>query len=263
MGIMWNESCSILIYRFEQAMARKRGALTIRKRSHSAPGVLCVRRSEKRKAWSDSNMKAAMTAVEEGMSVSQAAKSHGVPKTTLYDRVSGRVIHGVKPGPRPYLSPTEEKDLGQFLKDCAKVGYGKTRKDVLGIAQSIANEKGLLKSSRVSEGWWRRFLERQADLSLRQGDSTAHVRMDAINSETIDQYFSLLHDTLSTHGLLDKPAQIYNVDESGVPLNPRPPKVVTAKGRTTKKVRYRTSRSDYNHCVCERCWSSNSADGDL
>ena len=36
--------------------------------------------------------------------------------------------------------------------------------------------------------------ERQGDLSLRQGDSTAHVRMDAM----IDHYFSLLKDTLST-----------------------------------------------------------------
>ena len=224
-------------------MLRRKKSITIRKRSKSAPATLCVcrRRSEKRKEWTDDNMKAAMKAVAEGESATQAARNHGVPKTTLLDRISGRVIHGVKPGPRPYLSPGEERDLGQFLKDCAKVGYGKTRKDVLGIVQSVADDKGLLKSARVSEGWWRRFLERQGDLSLRQGDSTAHVRMDAVNKETIDQYFSLLHDTLSTHGLLNKPSQIYNVDESGMPFNPRPPKVVTAKGRKTKKVRYRSS----------------------
>jgi len=78
-------------------------------------------------------------------------------------------------------------------------------------------------------------LECQSDLSLRQGDSTAH------DKETIDQYFSLLHDTLSAHDLLNKPSQIYNVDESGIPLNPRPPKVVSAKGRKTKKVQYRSS----------------------
>lgn len=65
--------------------------------------------------------------------------------------------------------------------------------------------------------------------------------MHAINRETLDQYFSLLEDTLTEHDLLDKPSQLYNVDESGVPFNPRPPKIVTAKGRKTKKVRYRTS----------------------
>ena len=99
----------------------------------------------------------------------------------------------------------------------------------------------LVDADHVSGGWWRRFIERQGDLSLRQGDSTAHVRMDAMNQETMDHYFSLLHDTLSTHGLLDKPSQIYNVDETDIPFNPRSPKVITTKGRVTKKVRYRTS----------------------
>ena len=107
--------------------------------------------------------------------------------------------------------------------------------------ESAAEEGGRLRADHVSDGWWRRFKERQGDLSLRQGDSTAHVRMDAMNQETIDHYFTLLHDTLSEHGLLDKPSQIYNVDETGVPLNPRPIKVITTRGRVTKKVRYRTS----------------------
>ena len=38
------------------------------------------------------------------------------------------------------------------------------------------------------------------------------------------------------HNLVDKPLQIYNVDESGVPLDPKPPKVITKKG--SKNVRY-------------------------
>ena len=47
--------------------------------------------------------------------MSGAARDYGVPKMTLFDRVSGRMIHGVKPGPRPYLSPREEGTLGHFL----------------------------------------------------------------------------------------------------------------------------------------------------
>ena len=65
--------------------------------------------------------------------------------------------------------------------------------------------------------------------------------MDAMNHETIDHYFSLLHDTLVTHYLLDKPAKLYNVDETGVLFNPRPPKIVSTKGRETKKVRHLSS----------------------
>ena len=131
-------------------MPRKRRSITTqRKRSKSAPAVLfrgSKRRSEKRKTWSDDSMKAALKAtlkaVENGQSVSGAARDYGIPKTTLFDHVSGRVIHGVKPGPRPYLSPREEGTLGHFLKHCAKLGYGKTKKDVLAIAESTAIIKG-------------------------------------------------------------------------------------------------------------------------
>ena len=186
-------------------------------------------------------MTRAMKAVQEGQSISQAARVFGVPKTTLYDRVSGRVQHGTTPGPQSYLNSKEEKELSSYLKHCDRVGYGKTRRDVLTIVHTAAPEKGVLRTNRISQGWWHRFIERQKDLSLRQGDVTAHVRMDAMNQDTMNHYFSLLHQTLSTHELLDKPAQIYNVDESGVPFNPRPPKVVSPKGRKMKKVRYRSS----------------------
>jgi len=38
------------------------------------------------------------------------------------------------------------------------VGYGKTRKQVMNIAES-AREKGLLRKCRISDGWFRRFIE--------------------------------------------------------------------------------------------------------
>ena len=173
----------------------------------------------------------------------RAARDHGVPKTTLHDRVCGRVVHDINHGFKPYLNSAEEKELGSYLKHSAKVGYGKTRRDVLCLVQTAATEKRVLRSSRVSEGWWWRFLEQQSNLSLRQGDSTAHIRMDAMNQETIDHYFSLLHDTLVTHELLNKPAQIYNVDETGIPFNPFPLNIVSTEGKETKKVRYRSSGS--------------------
>ena len=111
--------------------------------------------------------------------------------------------------------------------------------DAMGIAESVAVDKGVLKGEKISVGWWRRFLERQPNLTLRRGDSTAHVRMDAVNQETMDQYFSLLGEVFMEHSLVDKPSQIYNVDESGVPLDPKPPNIITKKG--SKKVRYRVS----------------------
>ena len=76
------------------------------------------------------------------------------------------------------------------------IGYGRSRRDVMNIAEAVAKQKGLLRKSKITQGWWREFLKRQDDLSLQRGDNTANVRMDAVNEDTITHYFDLLKKTL-------------------------------------------------------------------
>jgi len=59
--------------------------------------------------------------------------------------------------------------LAEFLEITAEVGYVKTRKQGMNIAESTAKEKGLFTKHRISDGWFRRFIERQPQLSLRKG----------------------------------------------------------------------------------------------
>jgi len=50
------------------------------------------------------------------------------------------------------------------------------------------------------------------------------VWLDAMNKrEALEKYFSLLKRTLEENDLMNKPSQIYNIDESGVPLDHRSP----------------------------------------
>jgi len=108
--------------------------------------------------------------------------------------------------------------------------------DEKAIVEGAARDKEVLKKDKISPGWWRKFLERQDDLTLRKGDNTAHSRMNAVNSETMEHYFSLLKDTLTKNGLSNAPHQIYNV---GVPLDPKALNVVTERG--SKKVYTRST----------------------
>lgn len=147
-----------------------------------------------------------------------------MPRQTLRDRVSGRVTHGTKPGPKPYLSSVEEHKLGNFLVDVAKAGYGKSRKQIKELAEAVVHDKAVLKGKKISDGWFRRFMERQPHLRLRNG-----LRKQG------DDEFDLLKNVLTENDLMESPNQIYNVDETGMPLDHRPPKVVTKKGQ--KKVR--------------------------
>jgi hypothetical protein len=53
------------------------------------------------------------------------------------------------------LDEEEEQTLSDHLVEAAKVGYGKTRKQVLSIVEGVAREKNILRpsrSNRVSDG---------------------------------------------------------------------------------------------------------------
>ena len=71
--------------------------------------------------WKQENMEKGVAAVEKGMSVRRAAELHGIPKSTLYDHVSGPVELYAKPGISPYLTVEEEDELANFLVQCATI----------------------------------------------------------------------------------------------------------------------------------------------
>jgi len=48
--------------------------------------------------------------------------------------------------------------------------------------------------------------------------------MDSVNMESINQYFNLLEKTMLAHNILRSPNQIYNMDETGMPLSPCTPR---------------------------------------
>ena len=80
------------------------------------------------KDWTSEGMSAAMKAViENGKSIREAAQLYHVPKSTLGDRISGRVLPGMRSGPPCYLSNEEEEELVNFLCRVAQIGQGRTR----------------------------------------------------------------------------------------------------------------------------------------
>ena len=62
---------------------------------------------------------------------------------------------------------------------------------------------------------------------------------------------------MEEHNFLDHPERIYNMDESGIPLDPKPPKVVSLKGQ--KKIRYRCSRQKSQITVFGCCSATGQA----
>ena len=60
--------------------------------------------------------------------------------------------------------------------------------------------------------------------------SLSSVRASASDPVILDHYFSILRSTLDENCLLDKPNLIFNMDETGMPLSPKPPKTINQIG---------------------------------
>ena len=75
----------------------------------------------------------ACKAVSDGWSIRKTADEFDVPKSTLYDRISGRIAFGAKSGPPAYLSVKEEAELVKLLVGLARIGFARTCKHELNI----------------------------------------------------------------------------------------------------------------------------------
>ena len=160
------------------------------------------------KGWTQEGMKAAMKAViEDGMTIRQAAEKFNIPKSTLGDRISGRVLPGATSGPSSYLSSIEEEELVNFLCRVTQIGHGRTRSEVIGIVERFLASRGIVKS--VSSGWWSSFISRHPKVALRTPATLSLARAAASDRDILNNYFDELECTLEENGLLGKPCLIF------------------------------------------------------
>ena len=180
------------------------------------------------KGWSHENMRDAMEAViEDGKSVCLAADLYQVPKSTLGDRISGRVLPGATSGPHTYLT-VEEEELVRFLSCVANNGHARTRQEVMAIVERMLAARGIART--ITSGWWASFMARHPKLALCTPATLSLARANASDRGILDNYFDELESTLEMNELLDQPCFIFNMDETGMPLDPKPPKIVAYKG---------------------------------
>ena len=71
---------------------------------------------------------------------------------------------------------------------------------------------------KLSIGWWKLFRKRHPSLTQRKADMLCKPRMGATSRKVLDRYFDFLEEVLVHNGLVEKPAQIFNCDETGISL---------------------------------------------
>ncbi|KAJ8321557.1 hypothetical protein KUTeg_000888 [Tegillarca granosa] len=94
--------------------------------------------------WTNEAMARAIQEVKtNGVPVRKAAKMYSVPRSTLHDRISGRVEENAKWGGAPVLPADDELKLVENAKQRASLGIGFTKYNFLRCASELAKFRGI------------------------------------------------------------------------------------------------------------------------
>ena len=171
------------------------------------------------------------------LSYCQAKEIYSVPTSTISDKINRICMkpNSSKPGPECCLSPEIEQRIYKWLLKMARIGYGRTKPDLFDHIQMIVCHLKILTlfvDDWPREKWYRLFLHQFPDLALWQVQLLSKLRA-RVSRKAINQWFDelqeYLNETANMH-ILEQPNKIYNCDETGFPMVPRPTKVIASKG---------------------------------
>lgn len=193
---------------------------------------------KKRVQYKPEQMAMAINAVKSGMAKKAAAKLYQVPKTTLLDKLAGRVPEETtKPGTKPTLTKAEETTLVNYGKMMCEIGYPLTSKEFRTEVKRILDIDGRqtpFKENMPGRQWMSSFIRRHPEMAFRTPAGLGHERA-CITTDMVTNWYSGLFKFLQAEiddyeTLIHDPRRIFNADESGFPLAVKAGRVLAPTG---------------------------------
>ncbi|XP_026736710.1 uncharacterized protein LOC113500199 [Trichoplusia ni] len=82
----------------------------------------------------------------------------------------------------------------------------------------------------AGQDWFHRFMKRNKELTIRKPEGLSRARIDGMKREKVTEFYKILETVIDKNNLRGRPECVYNVDETGIPLNNRPPNIIAQKG---------------------------------
>ncbi|XP_030854234.1 uncharacterized protein LOC115929451 [Strongylocentrotus purpuratus] len=190
-----------------------------------------------RRKYTGASLAEAVNRVRLGeLSQRQASAQYGIPRATIFDKISGRRPPEMcAMGPSPYLTMAEEAKIATWAIQMSRIGYGRTKPQILQMAQRIIRDDGRpnpFKDDKPGKNWFSRFMTRNPTLSLRTPQALGQERA-VLTPQKIDKWFEGLHQYMvekNAVSILSCPDRIWNADESGFALSPTGDRVIGMRG---------------------------------
>ena len=142
----------------------------------------------------ESRLQAAIDAIAStSLSIREAAERYDIPKSTLYDHVSGKKRCGV--GRPTVFTVDEEKAIVRSCQVLAEAGFSLNRFIVGNVIHNYISSRGLktpFKDGVPGKKWWKGFLSRWPALVERTPQHFPVQRALAATSDVIDKFFENL-----------------------------------------------------------------------
>lgn len=180
-----------------------------------------------------------------------AAKKYGIPRSTLFNKLTGKTSMGKKPGPSTVLLPEEEQMIEKWLFGLAARGFPVTKRQLLRSIQlylNINKRKTVFRNNLPGRKWYNSFRQRHKAISERISQNLT-PRRAAVSAENIKAWHSEVSKYCEEHDLLDvlnDPSRVFNMDEKGFVLTPSNEVVLVPRA---DKAVYNRSKNDEKECV--------------
>jgi hypothetical protein len=169
------------------------------------------------------------------ISLNQASKEYGIPKTTLQNTVHYKYSKH-KVGHKTVLTEAEEQRIAEWCVHMARIGYGRTRQELLHTVKTIIDEDerpNPFHDNKPGRAWLDGFFKRNPQLTVRTtiqlGKERAIINADKIKM-WFDNFKTYIENEVRDSDLLSDPTRIYNADETGVSLCLKGNQVIGMKG---------------------------------
>lgn len=213
---------------------------------------------------------AVLEVIEKQVPKATASRKYQIPRGTLRDYVKRISKNGleVRSLPLSFFSPRyatrriftdeQERALVKYLQIICHMHYGLSPLELRQLCYKYATSKQLKipdswtcgeKNQAAGEDWYRGFMQRHPELTIRQAEATSLGRATAFNRFTVQQFFNNLRTLYDRHCF--SPENIWNVDETGLSTVHKPGTVIAEKGqRQVGKVTSGERGQNITLCIC-------------
>ncbi|KAI8401267.1 hypothetical protein FOFC_18136 [Fusarium oxysporum] len=142
----------------------------------------------------DDVAEAILDITDRGLSPTEAAQRRGVPRSTIYRRLSGQASRKEStppppPPPNQRISTSQEVLLVRWLLRQESLGYALTHSQLRSCVETLLRPQGDNKP--LGKNWTARFIKHHSKLSTRLGKRQEAARFDGVAPKAVNWYFGI------------------------------------------------------------------------